>query len=253
MESSFLSSILSNKNTILASVLLALLGVVISFAVGSLFDNAILEVDKDWEKALKFTTENAEEFPYSVKTKQGNLHATGPVIAASPLVTHENINGEYMSIIENREEYRKHTEYYSCNCDDDGHCETCTRHYWSWDWVGSNRWAVEKISLLGQEMPANMINWQYGHHAINTKEGKRYIYTDSHHRQRYDVLNGPVEGSWGFTSDDNGFRYNADINGPRSGMLIALKVVTIILLLIGTGVGVYFFILTTYESYDEYI
>ena len=98
-----------------------------------------------------------------------------------------------------------------------------------------------------------MINWQRGYHAMNTKEGKRYVYTGLRHRQSYDVIDGPVEGSWGFTSDDNGFRYNSNLNGPRSGLLKVLKIITIVLLIIGTGVGVYFFFVTTYESCDEYI
>lgn len=247
----FLSNILNNRNVVLGSVLIALLGIGIAFGAGQLFNNAILEADKDWEKALKFTEENAEEFPYSVKTKQGNLYVTGPVLAASPLVTHENINGEHMAIFERHERHQQHTQTYSCNCDDNG-CSICTRTYWSWDYVDHKSWKVDKISLLGQEMSSDMIPWEHGYHHIDTKEGKYYQYESSSYRKAYDVID-DVSGSWGFTSNDDGFVYNSSLTGPKSGWLKALKIIVIVLILAGTGVGVYFFFTSTYEINDKYI
>lgn len=251
---------LNNRNIILIAIGFLILGIALIILIFNLFTNTIRDKEHLWETTLKFSTENAIEFPYAVKTQQGNLYAEGPLYEASPLVTNENINGEWLAIKEYKEEYRMHTETYSCNCktvNGSTSCSTCTRTYWSWDYDGINYQKVEKIKLLGQEMLSTMFNWD-GNWLVNnyqhqdTKEGKRYLYKGSHNRSSFSTIAPGVNVAQGFRSDENGFM-TLDIEPNNSQGLKTIRlIITIILsicLLCGIGCWLYF----GYEYYDSYI
>lgn len=236
---------METPKTFIIPALIFMASVFVSILVGNLFDIWIMDADKEWDKTLKFTEENAIEFPYAIETKQGNLNATGEVKAASPLLTNEYLPAQYLAIREVQEEYRMHTETYSCNCrsvNNQTQCSTCTRTYWSWDRVGSATTTVERVSLLGQEMLSTFIPWRsLFYEPENTIDGKKYLDTGYNKRSYFEVLKPGVTGSFGFTSDDNGFRYNADLSGPRSDSLVVMKIVVLIFI-IGAGItGAYHF------------
>lgn len=250
-----LADTLSNRNIFIVAGIILLIGVGLTCLVGSAFDKAILEADKGYDKALKITEENAEEFPYAVKTQQGGINATGPIIAISPRLTDDRLNGDFLAIEEIFEEYRMHTETYSCNCrtvNGKTSCSTCTRQYWSWDYSGSNKRKVETISLLGQEMSGDFIPWAYGLKDINLANGHTYYYYGSSKRSRFAVLSEKL-GSWGFVSNQDGFVYDSSLDGPQKGSLAVIKWVVMIILLFGTGVLIYYFINLNYEVVDRYI
>lgn len=251
---------LNNRNIILSALTILILGIALIIWIFSLFTNSIQEREHEWETTLKFTEENAEEFPYSVKTQQGNLYATGFLYEASPLVTNENIEGEWLAIKEYKEEYRMHTETYSCNCrtvNNQTSCSTCTRTYWSWDYDGVNYQKVDKILLLGQEMDSNMFNWTGGlfesrYRSVDTKEGKRYLKRSSTKRSSFSVIPRGIEVSQGFRSDQEGFVVKDIVPNNSSGLKTARLIITIllsILLVSGVGCWIYF----GYEIVDSYI
>lgn len=237
-----LRKILNNRNVVLISVVIFLMGIGLSILASSLFDKAILEVDKGYDKALKITEENAEEFPYAVKTQQGGMNVTGPIIAVSPKVTDERIVGEYLAIQEYFEEYRMHTESYFCNCrtvNGNTSCSTCTRTYWSWDSAGMDTKKVEKISLLGQEMDSNFIPWVSGLEDINLANGDHYYYYRSHKRSHFAVLS-EKSGTWGFVSNQDGFVYDSSLDGPQKGFLSVIKwIVIVVIILAGLGLAIW--------------
>lgn len=249
-----LGLVLNNRNVCLLSLLIIIAGIALTCFSSTMFNKAIQDANKDWDKALKFSQENADEFPYSVKTQQGGLFAEGQIMAASPLITNENIDGEYMAIRETFEEYRRHTYHYSCNCrtiDDSTECDTCEGEYWSWDYDHSTTATVEKISLLGQEMDAGMIPWKSFFTMKELKNGGRYIHHSSRLRSSFSVLGEGITGKWGFVSDENGFRYEPSLSGPKDGWYKLLKWAVGIIIMVGSIVLAVMNILCNYEQSDQ--
>lgn len=254
-----ISKALSNKNVVLGGLLIFVLGVGITILSFNSFSNSIQEQEREWETTLKFTTENEVEFPYSIKTQQGNLYATGPLYEDSPLVSNEHIDGEWLAIKEHKEEYRPHTETYSCNCRTvNGHtsCSTCTRTVWSWDWAGTSYQRVERIKLLGQEMDSKMFNWEGGwldgnYVHKNTKEGKHYYYYSSSERSSFSAIPSGVVVSQGFRSDQNGFVVK-DIQPDGAGGMKTIRLVVTLLLSFLTLGGTIAWIYFNYETYNDH-
>lgn len=250
--------ILKNNNVILIGVLIFLFGSLISFITYNAFAKKI-EVDREWNTALKFNEENAEEFPYSVKTQQGNLYAEGPLYANSPLVTNENINGEWLAIKEYKEEYRPHVETYSCNCRTvNGHtqCSTCSRTVWEWEYDGTNYWKVDSLILLGQELDAKMFNWEGGwfdgsYQHQNTKEGKYYLKRGSSHRSSFSAIPNGVFRQQGFSSTHEGF-VAKDISPGKSDSIKTTRLIITIILMVVTLAGTATWIICNYEQYDKF-
>lgn len=251
-----LASKLSNRNVIIISIGIAILGAVLAIFAGSIFDKVITEVDKDWDKALKFTEDNASEFPYAIKTRAGNLYASGEIKAASDLVKNDNLPSEYLAVSETIEEYREHTYTYSCRCKtvkNRTSCDTCRGSYWSWDYAGSETSKVEKISLLGQEMSSNMIPWDIGYDMVRMTNGDIYLDRGYNKRSYFSVVSPGITGSFGFTSNDDGFKYNPKLNGPSSGTWKVGKVIAEIVLVLAGLAGGIAFAYHNLEHYDEYI
>lgn len=250
-----LSSLLNNRNVYIICGAICALGIALICLVNSIFDKVILDADKDWDKAIKISEENAEEFPYSVKTQQGGIYAEGPIIAVSPRVTDERLQGDYLAIAETFEEYRMHTETYSCNCrtvNGTTTCSTCTRNYWSWDYAGEDIKKVDTISLLGQEMNSNFIPWANGFVGTKLANGDIHYYYNGSRRSSFSVLS-EKSGGWGFVSDKDGFRYDSNLNGPISGFWNIVRWITLIILFLLTGGLAWWFWYENYESVDKYI
>lgn len=221
------ANILSNRNVVLISFVIFIVNAGITLFVSGLFNKAIAEADKDYDRALKFTEENADEFPYSVKTGQGNLYASGEIKAASELIRHDELPEKYMAIREVKEEYREHHQTYSCNCrtvNNRTSCSTCTRIYWSWDYTDSSTQKIDKISLLGQEMMSDLIPWDTDYTVEELKNGGKYLETGFRERSYFEVIKPGVFGSFGFTSDQNGFNYNSEIAPGKSNTIKVIKV-----------------------------
>lgn len=251
---------LNNRNVILSGLAILVFGIILIIWIFNLFTNSIQEKEHIWETTLKFSTENENEFPYAVKTQQGNLYAEGPLYEASPLVTNENINGEWLAIKEYKEEYQSHTETYSCNCHTvNGHtnCSTCTRTVWQWEYDGTNYQKVERIKLLGQEMDSKMFNWDGGwlinnYQHIDTKEGKHYLYHNSHKRSSFSTIAPGVNVAQSFRSDENGFSI-LDIQPNNSSGLKTIRLILTVLLSVALVTSVGCWIYFGYEYYDSYI
>lgn len=210
---------LNNRNVVLLTCIIVVLGCCLGKFVVSIVDRMELDANKAWEKALKFDSSNEDEFVYAVGTQQGGLFAEGEVLPVSALVTDERLGGEYMAIREIFEEYREHTETYSCNCHttSEGYtsCQTCIRTYWSWDYAGVDCRKVEEIKLLGQQMGGNFIPWDVAnYYDVRLANGDRYYKYSSRKRSSFMVVSS-ASGGWGFISDENGFRYEPSLNGPK--------------------------------------
>lgn len=254
-----LNETLKNHNVILIGALIFVIGIAISIITYNAFGKKIDEVDKEWNTTLKFNEENAEEFPYSVKTQQGNLYAEGPLYANSPLVTNDNVNGEWLAIKEYKEEYRMHTETHSCNCRRvNGHtrCSTCTRPVWSWEYDGTNYWKVDSLILLGQVLDAKMFNWEGGwfdggYQHQDTKEGNYYLKRGSSHRSSFSAIPNGVFRQQGFSSTHEGF-IAKDISPNKSDSIKTVRLVTTIILVVLTLAGTGVWIGYNYEQYDRF-
>lgn len=239
---------LSNSNLLRFCIAIGVFGLVLAFGSTYLFSNAIADANKTYDKALKFSTENAEEFSYAIKTQQGNLYATGELQAIGDTVSSEYLDGEYLAISETKEVYTHHTEEYECgytDSDGDYHSETCTRSYWTWDYAGSNEWHVGGVSLLGVDVSS--VPWRRNYVNTSLKDGSRYR-RDGDTRWHYEVIPNNRIDSFGFTSDDNGFRYNPDIR-PVNVFWLHFAKWTAFVLITGAGIFIAFFVFQ--DNYDE--
>ncbi len=253
-----LTEILSNKNIKLLNLLIVIVGLILILVNGLIVDRLILEANKDWNKTLKFNSENAIEFQYAVETQQGRLNAEGDILPISDLLIDDRLDGQFMAVQEVFEEYREHTKYYSCNCrtiGDSTECDTCSETYWTWDIVGADYRKIDKISLLGQELNGNMIPWDIGHYVgIKLKNGDYHYYYNPWRRSVFYVVN-DSNGRWGFISDENGFRYESNLNGPKSETtyIIAKWVINVIIISLTIG-GIYWNMTTNIElGVDHYV
>ncbi len=242
-----MGNFLTNKNVILVAAVIAAIGLFLALFLSSLWDNAIVDKDKIWNTSLKFDKENAEEFPYSVKTKQGNLYASGELKSIDPMISNEFLDGEFLAIRETFEHYTRHE---SKSCDSDGHCTTSV--YYTWDRTG-DKWSIGgDADLLGQSVQLNSIPLDKLLTSVGIKGGGKYRKRGFDDRSYYDVVTNNSSGSWGFTSDDKGFSHNKNINPPNSGLIVA-KWFTFWFCIFGGLFGATYFTYKTYEvGYDYF-
>lgn len=267
MENSF-NKVVNNRNAVLLSVLAFLVCLGFTAWQWTLWDGAIANDGQKYRTALKFDKSNATEFPYSIKTQQGNLYARGDITTTEELLRDDNIDGAWLAIKKNHEEYRPHIETYSCNCTTDSKgrtsCQTCTRTVWEWEFDRSEERAVGSVKLLSQEFPAGALSWK-DYKTQKIKPDKRqkswlgeddhHIKVDDRHRYYYQTVsdNLPYEG--GFVSDHKGIRADDSIR-PPSGVLAISRVLLTVLLVVASGVAGYLVFIAGYEPRgrrDEYV
>lgn len=255
---SSLSSTINNRNAVLLTILVAIIGVGLTMWQWTWWDGLISNNGNAYHKALKFDESNANQFPYAIKTQQGALYARGEITSAGDLLKDDNIDGEWLAIKKVFEEYRSHVVTYSCGYKNKS---ICTRTVWEWEHDYDEEKVVDKIKLLNQDLKSDMFEWkQYQEQELKPSkhtrglffDNKKYIKVNGSHRYYYEVVanNAPYQG--GFVSDDKGIRFASDIR-PPSQMWTWLRLATTIIMIIGLCVSVKCLFTNMYEDNDVYI
>lgn len=124
--------------------LMTFLGFLISSKIEGKVNNSTLR----YRQAVEISS---SEFQHGLKTGIGDVFVNGELEAINP-VSYEHIDGEYLSIHIEKQEYRRHTQHYTTT-DNKGRVHHHVRHYWSWDTVGYDSKHVDKVKYCGVELP----------------------------------------------------------------------------------------------------
>jgi len=121
-----------------------------------------LAEDAGYKTQVRYTTaikaEDAERFNYAVDTQQGNLLVHGDFSTKKEnLVKFDEMTQAFTYVERVKEHYTMHTETYSCGTSK--HPRTCTRIYYSWDYVSSDEKFAPQIELYGRTYNANQFNY----------------------------------------------------------------------------------------------
>ncbi len=150
--------------------LMTFLGFLISSKIEGKVNNSTLR----YRQAVEISS---SEFQHGLKTGIGDVFVNGELEAINP-VSYKHIDGEYLSIHIEKQEYRRHTEHYTTT-DRKGRVHHHVRHYWTWDTVGYDNKHVDKVKYCGVELP-------YGQFVYDCIEGDVETYKSnplSHYRE----------------------------------------------------------------------
>ena len=163
-------------------ILFSITIVCIMVGLGILISNHIMS---DWcEKEMSvFSSVKIEndydKFDYIMRTNAGDFLADGVLEAANP-VSIPDIKGRYLKIRKVKETYNMHTRTYTTS-DGEGHTQTHTEIYWSWDYEGEDNFVADSIRFLGKTFvfdSVDMKRWpDCFDTTINETSHLRYIYS----------------------------------------------------------------------------
>ena len=126
--------------------------------IGFLISSKIEEhVNNDTLRYRQAVEISSSEFHHGLKTGIGDVFVNGELEAINP-VSYNHIDGEYLSIDIEKQEYRRHTEHYTTT-DRKGRVHHHVRHYWTWDTVGYVNKHVDKVKYCGVEFPYGQFNY----------------------------------------------------------------------------------------------
>lgn len=172
------------KREILVSVAITLILIGLGFLISSGIENGINEENEKYYKALKI--ENDEDiFKYAIKTNVGYTLAQGKVQAIDG-ISIEDIDGKYFYIKKEKEKYTKHTREveHTKTIGNETYTYYTTEEYWTWDYVGEEKWHIEKFKFLNKEFNYGIIKFDN----LSYKETKQ---TDYYTRYNFYII--PIE------------------------------------------------------------
>lgn len=157
-------------SVVIVSVLLAI-GVLIHGKIA----RSIADSNLRYEQAIRIT--EPDRFDWAFRTSAGDAFAEGDLVAEKG-VSCESIDGEYLSIARDYQEYHMHTQVYTTT-DSKGHTHVHTRTYWSWDSQRVDRFNARNIVFCGKRLPESFIAWpKYRDigETVKIGDGKRYVF-----------------------------------------------------------------------------
>lgn len=130
--------------------------------------------DAVYMKALHIETDDM--YRYAADTGAGNAYAYGEMSAIDSVSVPE-LEGTYISIKRELEEYREHTRLVSVK-DSEGNIRTETETYWSWDVMETRKWDCEKLRFKGLDIQKKEVSGIPMRHIKTVKLSyyKRYVF-----------------------------------------------------------------------------
>ena len=162
------------KREIITSVAIFCFLLIIGFSISEVITNHVEDKKRMYNQAMQIDT--AELFEYGMATKVGNAFCYG-TLEAVDTVGFEDIEGDYLYIRRELEEYTRHEREVS-HKDSDGNTYYTTEEYWTWDVVSADSKHSEKITFLDVEFDYSKIQRPYADY-IDTKYisgDVRYVY-----------------------------------------------------------------------------
>ena len=126
------SDIEITKREILSSIVIVLVMLILGLFIHSKIQQNTYDNNEVYYKALKIDN-NAEMFNYNMQTNVGNAFVSGS-FSGVDTVSYPAVQGEYLYISKETQEYTKHTRTVTYT-DEDGEPHTETETYWTWDTV----------------------------------------------------------------------------------------------------------------------
>jgi len=150
--------IYSNYNKRLLFWLIPIALAAFFISTGILIHNKIL--DRSDKLSRLYTTsikvKNADEFNYSIDTKQGNVFTEGLLTTDTP-VKFDEMDKSFLIIERYREKYIERTETYSCGTSDAP--RTCTRTVHEWDADGEEKLKSYEVEIHNRVYSTDMFDF----------------------------------------------------------------------------------------------
>lgn len=158
---------------VIASILIVSFMLIIGLMLSGKISDSIIDMNEDYNKAIHI--EDNELFEYGMRTSIGSSFVYGDLVAKD-VVNYDDVDGDYMYLERVKERYTQHTRVVSYKCGK----STCyrTETYWTWDRVGSESRASEKVEFLGVEFNFSQFNRPSVDYIKTVQEGAmtRYKY-----------------------------------------------------------------------------
>lgn len=141
------------KREIIVSLSIMALMLILGFSISEIIANEVEDRKRMYNQALQI--DSKDMFEYGMSTNVGNAFVYGKLKAVDT-VGYEEIEGAYLWIEKEREEYTRHEREVE-HTDSKGHKYYTTEVYYTWDSVWSEEKHSEKITFLGVEFDYNKI------------------------------------------------------------------------------------------------
>lgn len=159
------------KREILASIAIIALMIMFGFLISTKWLENQQESDIKYNKAIQIDNDT-ELFQYGINTNVGNAFIYGELKAVDP-VTYPEISGEYMYVQKVEEHYNIHVRTYTTT-DGNGHVQTHTETYWSWDYAGEEDKSCKTINFCGIDFKSKKIPFPEDEY-IDTLKGGYHV------------------------------------------------------------------------------
>ena len=163
------------KREAVVSVVIVCVMAIIGLLIGAKVEERKQSKNQEYNQAIQINND-AGQFEYVMQTSAGHVFVYSSLIAAEP-VSHKDIEGQYASILEEREEYRKHTRTYT-STDSKGRSHTHIQTYYSWDPVDEKEWHTEHLKFCGHTFDYDQIRLPGNRYVdtVQVSDSVRYVY-----------------------------------------------------------------------------
>lgn len=143
------------------SVLIVGVMVLIGFFVSGFIEEKVNDSNLRYNQAVALLTN--DQFKHALDTDVGYVFANGRLVADSP-VKNEHLEGEYLSVYVEHQQYRKHTRRVAYTVTDSkgrSHTKYRTETYWSWDTMSRSSSHSPTVTYCGVKFPYNKFGYSW--------------------------------------------------------------------------------------------
>ena len=143
------------------SVLIVGVMVLVGFFVSEVIERKVNDSNLRYNQAVALLTN--DEFKHALDTDVGYVFGNGRLVADSP-VKNEHLEGEYLSVYVEHQQYRKHTRRVAYTVTDSKgrtHTRYRTETYWSWDTMSRSSSHSPTVTYCGVKFPYNKFGYDW--------------------------------------------------------------------------------------------
>ena len=161
------------KREIVFSIIIAAVMIFFGFFIAGKISDKQMDQNEKYYKAVKIV--DAEQFEYGMATNVGNAFVTGDLCGVDT-VSYPDIEGEYLYVRKEREEYTRHTRRVYHSTGKSGYYTT--EVYYTWDYAGHESKRCEELSFCGHVFPSEKIELSGSRHIDTVYQSScvRYVY-----------------------------------------------------------------------------
>lgn len=143
------------------SVLIVGVMVLVGFFVSEVIERKVNDSNLRYNQAVALLTN--DEFKHALDTDVGYVFGNGRLVADSP-VKNKHLEGEYLSVYVEHQQYRKHTRRVAYTVTDSKgrtHTRYRTETYWSWDTMSRSSDHSPTVTYCGVKFPYNKFGYDW--------------------------------------------------------------------------------------------